>query len=97
MKEFKDIFPKTDFAMDAVISAAVEESANLDQEHSEALFVTVISGVAMMAGAAMNGISGQGMFSMDDAKVGHNLLIQSVKRFLPAAIRVAEDETEGLA
>lgn len=94
MKEFKDIFPKTNFAMDALITAVIEETENLDQEHRKALFETAISGVAMLAGTAMNGNYGHGTFCLEDAEEGHRLLMASAQGFLPTAVKMAEEEME---
>ena len=94
MKEFQDIFPKTDFAMDALITAIIEETENMDQEDRYTLFLTAISRVALLAGTAINENYGHGTFTMDDAETGHNLLEIAEKRFMPTAMRVAKEEME---
>ena len=77
MKKFEDKFPQTDFAMDALVATAVEEAAGLSQEEKKALFMTMIGGVAMMAGTAVT---------------AYNLLKDTEERFIPTAIRVADME-----
>lgn len=94
MKEFKDIFPKTNFAMDAVITAVIEETENLDQERREALFMTAIGGVALLAATVMNGNYGNGTYRLEDAEEGYRLLIESAQGYMQTAVRVAKEEME---
>lgn len=92
--EFKDIFPKTNFAMDALITAVIEETENMDQEHREALFKTVIGGVALLTVEAMNGTYETGTFSLEDAEDGYLLLIESAQKFMQTAVKAAKEEME---
>lgn len=92
--EFQDIFPKTNFAMDALITAVIEETENLDQERREALFKTAIGGVALLAVEAMNGNYGKGTFCLEDAEDGYLLLIESAQGFMQTAVKVAKEELE---
>ena len=89
MKKFEDRFPQTDFAMDALVATAVEETVGLSQEEKEALFMAMIGGVAMMAGTAVNGRFGHGDYSMEDALVAYNLLKDTEERFISTAVKVA--------
>ena len=92
MKKFEDMFPKTDFAMDALVATAVGEAAGLSQEEKKALFMTIIGGIAMLAGTAVNGRFGHGDYSMEDALTAYGLLKDTEERFIPTAIRVADME-----
>ena len=90
MKKFEDMFPKTDFAMDAVVASAVEEAAGLSQEEKKALFMTMIGGIAMLAGTAMNDRFGHGDYSMEDALTAYNLLKDTEERFILTVIKDAD-------
>ena len=90
MKKFEDRFPRTDFAMDALVATAVEEAAGLSQEEKKALFMTMIGGVAMMAGTAVNGRFGHGDYSMEDALTAYNLLKDTEERFILTVIKDAD-------
>lgn len=77
-----------------MITAVIEETENLDQKDRYTLFLTAISGAALLAGTAINGNYGHGTFTMDDAEIGHKLLKLAEKRFLPTAVRAASEEME---
>lgn len=94
MKDFQDIFPKTNFAMNAVITAVIEETKNLDQERRKALFMTAISGMALLAVEAMNGNYGNDTFRLGDAEEAYILLKESAQGFLRTVTRVAKEEME---